>query len=133
MSVSNSCKFIGRLAGLPTEKNGKIFFTLYVSRDIPNAKGEFLEDKPYFMAWLPKDDKKNAATTIKNYAEAGRLMAVEARYQTGSYDKDGETIYTIDLVVESAKFLTKAKGTPEAPKTETKPNSEYDERDFDGA
>ena len=45
------------------------------------------------------------AEFITNYARKGALVAVEGRIQTGSYEKDGQRIYTTDVVADSVQFL----------------------------
>ena len=46
---------------------------------------------------------KNADFAEKHVAK-GVKIAVEGRIQTGSYTKDGKTIYTTDVVVERHEF-----------------------------
>ncbi len=46
------------------------------------------------------------AENCANYLAKGRLVAVNGRIQTGSYDdKDGKRIYTSDVVAQSVEFL----------------------------
>jgi len=44
------------------------------------------------------------AETIVNYLSKGRQIVVEGRIQTGNYEKDGQRIYTTDVIVESFNF-----------------------------
>ena len=53
---------------------------------------------------------KNAEFTEK-YLKKGTKIVVECRVQTGSYEKDGRTVYTIDFVVESAEFAESKKAS----------------------
>ena len=44
------------------------------------------------------------ATTMVNFLEKGRQIGVEGRIQTGSYPKDGVTVYTTEVVVDGFYF-----------------------------
>lgn len=45
-----------------------------------------------------------AAEFAEKYFHKGTKIVVEGRIQTGSYEKDGQRIYTTDIVVESQEF-----------------------------
>ena len=46
------------------------------------------------------------AENCEKYLSKGRLIAVRGRLQTGSYkNKDGQTVYTTDVVAERIEFL----------------------------
>ena len=46
------------------------------------------------------------AESCEKYLAKGRLVAVEGRLQTGSYqNKDGATVYTTDVVANRVQFL----------------------------
>lgn len=46
------------------------------------------------------------AENAANYLAKGRLVAVQGRIQTGSYeDKDGKRVYTFDVVANNVEFL----------------------------
>lgn len=54
------------------------------------------------------------AESAAEYTEKGSLVSISGRIQTGSYDKDGQTVYTFDVVAESIQFLSsKKKEEPE--------------------
>jgi len=44
------------------------------------------------------------AEFISKYFRKGSMIAVEGRIQTGSYEKDGNKIYTTDVMVERCHF-----------------------------
>ena len=44
------------------------------------------------------------AEFIAQYFQKGSLIAVDGRIQTGSYDKDGQKVYTTDVIVEKVHF-----------------------------
>ena len=50
----------------------------------------------------------------EKYLKKGTKIAVEGRIQTGSYiNKDGQKVYTTDIVVESQEFAESKKATDE--------------------
>jgi single-strand DNA-binding protein len=49
------------------------------------------------------------AENISKYFSKGKLILIEGRIQTGSYDKDGVKIYTTDVIVEGFDFTGEKK------------------------
>lgn len=45
------------------------------------------------------------AELIANYMKKGSKIGIDGRIQTGSYEKDGQRIYTTDVVVNQVEFL----------------------------
>lgn len=58
---------------------------------------------------------------IEKYVKKGTKLAITGRIQTGSYEKDGQKIYTTDVVVEEAEFAESKKAESGE---ETKPADE---------
>lgn len=48
------------------------------------------------------------AEILANYFHKGNRIAVEGRINTGSYEKNGERVYTTDVVVNSVHFIETA-------------------------
>jgi len=48
---------------------------------------------------------KKTAELIAQYVRKGHQIGVEGRVQTGSYEKDGQRIYTTDIIVNNVQFL----------------------------
>lgn len=47
-----------------------------------------------------------AAEACEKYLTKGRLVGVEGKIQTGSYqNKEGQTVYTTDVIASKVKFL----------------------------
>ena len=66
------------------------------------------------------------AELAERYLAKGMKVAVEGRIQTGSYtDREGQKIYTTDIVVERQEFLEKRTDTSPAA-----PGTPYDENSF---
>lgn len=45
-----------------------------------------------------------SASFIANYFSKGRMIAIEGNIKTGSYEKNGQKIYTTDVIVDKAHF-----------------------------
>ena len=104
----NRVELIGRLTRDPelryTGSNiATTRFTLAVNRPFQSQNGEQGTDFINVVVW------RKQAENVKKYCTKGSLVAVEGRIQTGSYEKDGRTIYTTDVVADNVQFLeTKA-------------------------
>ena len=100
----NRVELVGRLTKDPelryTSSNiASVRFTLAVNRPFQNQNGERETDFISCVAW------RNQAENMKKYVTKGSLISVEGRIQTGSYDKDGQRVYTTDVVADNVQFL----------------------------
>lgn len=108
----NNAMLIGRLTrdpelryipgtGTPVSK-----FNLAVNKDLSKDKKQEMESKNQ-----PTADFINIvvwgkmAENCANYLAKGRLIGVQGRIQTGSYDKDGTKVYTTEVVANHVEFL----------------------------
>ena len=108
----NSVTLIGRLTKdtemsfTPNTQTAVTRFTLAVDR--PRRQGE--ENGADFIritVWGKQ------AESCDRYLHKGSQCAVMGRIQTGSYkNRNGETIYTTDVVAERVEFLGKAEAEP---------------------
>ena len=65
-----------------------------------------------------------SAEWCEKYTEKGLKLAVEGRIQTGSYeDKNGNTVYTTDVIINSQEFV-ESKKVQQKPQAEPKESSE---------
>ena len=53
------------------------------------------------------------AELLANYFHKGNRSALEGRIQTGSYEKDGERVYTTDVIVNRLHFVESAEENAE--------------------
>lgn len=67
-----------------------------------NQTGEW-EDNPSF---IPVVVFGKQAENCGKYLAKGSKVAVSGRIQTGSYEKNGQKIYTTDIVANGIEFLT---------------------------
>lgn len=100
----NRVELVGRITRDPelryTSSNiASVRFTLAVNRNFTNQNGEREADFINCVAW------RNQAENIKKYVSKGSLVSVEGRIQTGSYEKDGQRVYTTDVVADNVQFL----------------------------
>lgn len=101
----NNVTLMGRLTKDPeirTAAGKKVArYTLAVNRG--RDKADFIP----CVAW------ERAADFAEKYLVKGSPVAVRGRLQTGSYEKNGQRVYTMDVVVESQEFAGPKPETPE--------------------
>lgn len=95
----NNVILIGRLTAKPevsyTSSNMAVTkFTIAVDKG---------KDKGANFIRVTAFDK--TAELICRYMDKGRQIAVIGRIETGSYQKDGQTIYTQDVIIDRAEFI----------------------------
>lgn len=79
-------------------------FTLAVNRTFTNQNGEKEADFINVIVW----DKQ--AENVSKYVTKGKLISVEGRLQTRSYDdKDGKKVYVTEVVASHVGFLESKK------------------------
>lgn len=79
-------------------------FTLACNRPFKGQDGNNEADFINCVAW------RKQAENVANYLHKGSLAGVEGRIQTGSYEKDGQRVFTTEIVADSVQFL-EPKGT----------------------
>lgn len=101
-------------------------FTLAVDRR-GKRDGETSADFPSCVCF------RRTAEFIEKYAHQGTKLVVVGRIQTGSYtNRDGQKVYTTDVVVEEAEFAESkaAAGQRENSRSEQKPEPQVDANGF---
>jgi single-strand DNA-binding protein len=73
-------------------------FTLAVNRKVKD-ESDFISCKAF----------GKTAEILSQYVQKGQLIAIDGRIQTGSYEKEGNKIYTTDVIVTSFYFTGKGK------------------------
>lgn len=108
----NSVQLIGRIVSDPNlnkaGENNWTRFNLAVNRPSKNADGYYEADFITITAW------NKPAELIVEHHKKGDLLGLEGTIRTGSYEKDGKTIYTTEILVNRLHFL------PNKAKEETK-------------
>lgn len=100
----NAVTLTGRLTKKPElrySQSGTAFAnsTIAVERSYTNRDGE--RDTDFIR--LTASGKR--AETFANYFNKGSLLGVEGKIKTGSYEKNGQTVYTTDVDVSNLSFL----------------------------
>ena len=109
----NSVCLIGRLVRdpelryLPNGGSATCSFTLAVDKNLSKEKKMEIEAKNQPTAdFIRIVTWGKLAENVANYTVKGRLVGVQGRIQTGSYeDKDGKRVFTTDVVSNSVEFL----------------------------
>ena len=73
-------------------------YTVAVQRDFKNKDGEYDADFIRCKAFGKRGE------FAEKYLHKGMKILIEGRLQTGSYEKDGQTHYTTDLIVDKHEF-----------------------------
>ncbi len=109
----NNVVLIGRLTKdpelryIPNSGTAVSTFTLAVDKQLSREKKQEMESRnqptaDFIRIVVWGKNAENCAT----YLAKGRLVAVQGRIQTGSYDdKDGKRVYTTDVVANNVEFL----------------------------
>ena len=74
-------------------------FTIAVDRGFSKEQGESNADFIKIVTW----DKQ--AETVGNLLKKGRLVLVDGSIRTGSYEKDGQKVYTTEVQASRVVFL----------------------------
>lgn len=107
----NRVVLIGRLTRDPELKYtangiGVCTFSLAVNRSYTNQAGERQADFIDIVAW------RQLAENVANYMTKGRLVAVEGRIQTRTYEtQDGQKRKAVEVIADAVRFLDKASGS----------------------
>lgn len=101
----NSVVLIGRLTRDPevrytsASQMAVARFSIAIDRP-PRQNGERQTDFPNIVVFGKQ------AENCEKYLAKGRLVGIQGRLQTGSYqNKDGVTVYTTDVVADRVEFL----------------------------
>lgn len=127
----NCANLIGRLCADPSVRYTSgtqmcvATFTLAINRPVKPG-GEKQTDFPRCTVFGKQ------AENCERYLAKGRLVGVQGRIQTGSYqNKDGVTVYTTDVVADRVEFLEWGdRPSGETEKRETTKISKIPEDDF---
>ncbi len=113
MSILNNVVLIGRLTRdpelryIPNSGTPVSTFTLAVDKNLSKEKKMEMESKNQptadfirIVVW------GKVAENCANFLNKGKLVGVNGRIQTGSYDdKDGKKVYTTEVVANNVEFL----------------------------
>ena len=108
----NSVSLMGRLTRDPelrytaNTQMANARFVVAVNRKLSKEKRQEAENNGYPTAdFISCIAFGRTAENIATYFKKGQRIAVSGHIQTGSYEKDGQRIYTTDVVVDSFDFI----------------------------
>lgn len=83
----------------------KVHNEIYVLRfNVAVNRTKKKDDESYDADFINCVAFGKSAETINEYFTKGDGIIINGRIQTGKYDKDGQTIYTTDVIVNSISF-----------------------------
>lgn len=86
------------------------FLTIAVDRGMSREKRQEAEANGQATAdFIGCKAFGKTAETLANYFHKGSRIAIEGRINTGSYEKNGERIYTTNIVINRVHFIESAK------------------------
>lgn len=100
-------------------------FNLAVNRDFKDANGDTQADFPSCQVW------GKTAEVMADNLHKGSLIDITGRIQTGSYEKDGQRIYTTDIVVEKFHFLESKGANDNSNRSSNQQNNRSNQQGFD--
>ena len=121
----NRAVLVGRLTKDPDVRktqSGLSMATFTVACDRMKKKDEQESQADFIrcIAW------RQSAEYMERYAKRGMIVGVDGRIQTGSYEKNGTTVYTTDVVCDNVRILSEKKQTSEARTVATESHSMKD-------
>ena len=90
--------------------------TIAVRRDFKNANGEYESDFINFVAYGAQGE------LIAKYVNKGNHFAITGRLQIRKYEKDGQTRYITEVIVNGFDFPSKRSGNDSNTNTPTRRN-----------
>ncbi|MFS8535713.1 MAG: single-stranded DNA-binding protein [Limnochordales bacterium] len=106
----NQVQLVGRLVRNPElryTKNGRAlcFITVAVDGYYDKQKKDTVTD------FIPVQLWGKTAEQVAKGVKKGTLVSVVGRISSGSYEKNGSKVYTLDIIGEEVKFLARPKGS----------------------
>lgn len=121
----NAVQMIGRLTRDPQITYGAqsqtavARFTIAIDRGKDRDGNDRGADFPSIVCF------GKTAELVDKYVHKGDRVGITGRVQTGSYEKDGQKVYTTDIVADRVEFLTEKKNTAGAGDVVSNPNDPY--------
>ncbi len=137
MNDLNNVALIGRLTRdpelryIPNSGTPVSTFTIAVDKGLSRDKKQEMESKNQptadfirIVVWGKQ------AENCANFLNKGKLVGIQGRIQTGSYDdKDGKRVFTTDVVANSVEFLEWGENTNKTSSSFNNNSLDYPEMD----
>ena len=107
----NNVQLMGRLTRDPElrylENNNAVArFTLAIDKGLSKEKRQEMESKGQPTAdFINCQAWGKMAESLTKYSGKGLRVLVNGRIQTGSYEKDGQRIYTTDVIANNIEYI----------------------------
>lgn len=103
----NNVILVGRITKdleiVETDNYKRSYLTLAIPRNHKNTDGNYDVDFVSCVLW------NSIAEHTCEYCKKGDIVGIKGRVETNSYEKDGETKYTTDIIAEKVTFLSTKK------------------------
>ena len=132
----NSVVLVGRLTRDPELRyipsgTAVSTFTLAIDKNLSREKKQEMESRNQSTAdFIRIVVWGKQAENCANYLAKGRLVAVQGRIQTDSYEKDGIRRYTTDIVANNVEFLEWGDSKRSTDTSNNSSNNNNDDFDF---
>lgn len=93
-------------------------FTLACDRAGKKEEGQQTADFISCVAW------RQSADFLNDYAAKGSMIGVDGKIQTRSYEKDGQRVYTTEVLADSVQLLESKTSARRAPAATTSAKTE---------
>lgn len=81
--------------------------------------------------YIPVTVFGKTAENCERFLAKGSQVGVVGKIQTGSYEKDGRTVYTTDVIAQAVEFIgSKQKDAHSEPQSRTAPHDEAEQMGF---
>jgi single-strand DNA-binding protein len=125
MSGVNKVFLVGRLGKDPeirsTQSSKVASFSIATSETYKNRAGEKVEDTEWhnIVAW-----REGLVGILEKYVKKGDLVYIEGKLKTRSWEKDGITRYTTEIIADRLTMLGGGKQQTVVPQQETQPETD---------
>lgn len=103
----NKVELIGRLTRDPDIRYAQGNTPLCIARSNLAVNRRYHKDGEQSADFISLVAFGKMGEFFEKYLKKGMKIAVVGRIQTGSYEKDGQRIYTCDVIVEESEFCEK--------------------------
>lgn len=99
-NITRDIELSNTQSGIPTSR-----FSIAVNRR-PDANGERKADFFNCVAW------RKTAEFLSKYCRKGSRVAITGHLVSGSYEKNGNTVYTVEIVADNVDLMSSAQSKP---------------------
>lgn len=114
----NKVELVGRLYKDPEMKYSANDSSMAITRFGIACDRKYQKDKQQTADFISCIAFGKTGEFVNKYFTKGMKIGIIGHIQTGSYEKDGKKLYTVDVIVDECEFVEKkSDGTASAPAT----------------